>query len=292
MTRIETNRLIIRKFSLDDVTDFYEYAKVEGVGEQAGWKHHTSISESSIILQEFVNEEFEFAVVLKANNKVIGSIGLHEVKNDNNLKQKEIGYVISKDYWHQGIGSEATQAVIRYCFEELKLDLLWCCHFDYNEASKRLILKNGFRYQKTFEKDIEALDYKRHVVLAYTLDKKRYQYLYNGIIESNQILIKKDNNAFNVFLKKDNVWSGCFKVSEDKRIVIEDKFIDDINEKVLNDIWILFINSLVNNQQKDIIIKPSNEAKTIDIIKYLGFKNCSDNQDWYCLSSVDKNDKF
>ena len=50
MKTLQTARLIIRPFRMEDLNDLYEYAKVEGVGEKAGWKHHTSITESNIIL--------------------------------------------------------------------------------------------------------------------------------------------------------------------------------------------------------------------------------------------------
>ena len=37
---LETQRLILREFKENDLTDFYEYASVDGVGEMAGWSHH------------------------------------------------------------------------------------------------------------------------------------------------------------------------------------------------------------------------------------------------------------
>ena len=49
---IETNRLILRPFTMEDLSDFYEYASVEGVGEMAGWRHHGSIKESKKIFSK------------------------------------------------------------------------------------------------------------------------------------------------------------------------------------------------------------------------------------------------
>ena len=56
------------------------------------------------MLQSFISEKNVFAIVYKENNKVIGSLGLHESwANDESdyahLKIKEIGYVLSKAYW-------------------------------------------------------------------------------------------------------------------------------------------------------------------------------------------------
>ena len=51
---LETDRLILRAWKETDLTDFYEYAKVDGVGQMAGWSPHTSIQESKIILDMFL----------------------------------------------------------------------------------------------------------------------------------------------------------------------------------------------------------------------------------------------
>lgn len=55
--RIETERLILRPWQDSDLDDFYAYASVEGVGEMAGWSHHTSKEESRKILTMFQEEK-------------------------------------------------------------------------------------------------------------------------------------------------------------------------------------------------------------------------------------------
>ena len=70
---LETERLILRGWKIEDLSDFYEYAKVDGVGEMAGWPHHNNTEESLKILNNFINNDRTFAIVYKENNKVIGS---------------------------------------------------------------------------------------------------------------------------------------------------------------------------------------------------------------------------
>ena len=154
--RIETNRLVLRSWCDTDLNDFFEYASVEGVGEMAGWKHHKTIEESQNILQSFISEKDVFAVVYKENNKVIGSLGLHYswANQDDlytGLKTKEIGYVLSKDYWGQGLMPEAVGAVIDFCFNECVLDALTVGHFQSNGQSRRVIEKCGFSFVKQSE---------------------------------------------------------------------------------------------------------------------------------------------
>ena len=152
---IETERLILRPFEKTDLADFYEYASVPGVGEMAGWKHHESIEESKNILDMFINEDKTFAIVLKENNKVIGSLGVEKYGLEDKLTEfdgyygREIGYVLSKDYWGMGIMPEAVMAVINYLFNNLSLDFLTCGYYDFNDQSKRVQEKCGFKpYRK------------------------------------------------------------------------------------------------------------------------------------------------
>ena len=46
MPILETKRLILRPFKEEDLNDFYEYAKMDGVGQNAGWNPHLDIKES------------------------------------------------------------------------------------------------------------------------------------------------------------------------------------------------------------------------------------------------------
>lgn len=170
-TIIATDRLILRAWKETDLIDFFEYACVDGVGEMAGWKHHETIEESRRILHNFIAEKNVFAIVFKDNNKVIGSIGLHNswANNDpeyNNIKLKEIGYVLSKNYWGRGLIPEAVKEVIKFCFDKLDLDALTIGHFSTNMQSKRVIEKCGFKfvkqsefYAKQLQKNFDDLKY-------------------------------------------------------------------------------------------------------------------------------------
>ncbi len=147
--RIETDRMILRPWQDADLADFYEYASVPGVGEMAGWNHHQSLDESNSILHLFIREKKTLALELKETGKVIGSLGLEEMDPDpigDGKLGREIGYVLSKDYWGRGLMPEAVQAVIRYCFEVLGYDYLTCAHFKENSQSRRVIEKCGFSY--------------------------------------------------------------------------------------------------------------------------------------------------
>ena len=152
---LETERLILRPFRQEDLQDFYEYASVEGVGEMAGWRHHGSIEKSQEILDMFINEDKTFAIVLKENGKVIGSLGVEKYGMEEALTEfndylgREIGYVLSKEHWGKGLMPEAASAIIDYLFGSLDLDFLTCGYYDFNSQSKRVQEKCGFKpYRK------------------------------------------------------------------------------------------------------------------------------------------------
>lgn len=170
---LETDRLIIREWKESDLEDFYEYAKVDGVGQMAGWNPHKSIHESNIILNMFIQEKKTFALELKENYKVIGSIGLEVLScllNDEyeKLLGREIGYVLSKDYWGRGLMPEAVKRVIKYCFEEEEYDYLLCCHYVTNNQSRRVIEKSGFRFVETRMRS--SRNGEEHLSMYYVID--------------------------------------------------------------------------------------------------------------------------
>jgi ribosomal-protein-alanine N-acetyltransferase len=149
---LKTQRLILRPWKESDLEDFYEYAKVDGVGQMAGWLPHSSMEESKMILDRFIDGKKTFAIELAG--KVIGSVGVEQYNEANfpELREKQgraIGYVLSKDYWGRGIMPEAVQAVIQWLFKEAGLDFVLISHYEWNYQSKRVIQKCGGEPIKT-----------------------------------------------------------------------------------------------------------------------------------------------
>ena len=170
---LETDRLILREWNEADLADLFEYAKVDGVGQMAGWNPHTSIQESKAILEMFIQGKITFALELKENHKVIGSLGLETLSLSlgdeyENLAGREIGYVLSKDYWGKGLMPEAVNSVIQFCFEKENYDYLMCSHSVINSQSKKVIEKSGFRFVK--ENTQITRNGHEHISLYYVLD--------------------------------------------------------------------------------------------------------------------------
>ena len=151
---LKTQRLILRPWRQEDLDDFFEYARVDGVGQMAGWLPHESIETTQAILDNFINNKKTFA--LELDGKVIGSLGIELYKEEefpelDGLRGRSIGYVLSKDYWGQGLMPEAVKAVQKCLFEDAGFDFLVVSHYVWNGQSRRVIQKSGFQYLKTIQ---------------------------------------------------------------------------------------------------------------------------------------------
>ena len=202
---LKTNRLLLRPWRETDLQDFYNYTSVDGVGQMAGWTPHKDLAESRRILEHFIENKKTFA--LEYQGKVIGSIGIEEYNEEHypelaNISGREIGYVLSKDYWGQGLMPEAVKAVIKYLFDVVKLDFILVGHFDWNKQSARVIEKCGFRYIKTcsyetrygtMENSEESILYRSHYMDGFFFenDTELVQEVYRRFDENSRLTKSK-----------------------------------------------------------------------------------------------------
>jgi ribosomal-protein-alanine N-acetyltransferase len=114
----------------------------------AGWPPHKNKEESLAILERFIGGKRTFA--LELDGRVIGSLGIEKYNEEAfpelaGKKCREIGFVLSKEYWGRGLMAEAVCEVIRWLFEDVRLDIVLCGHFIWNRQSQRVQAKCGFR---------------------------------------------------------------------------------------------------------------------------------------------------
>jgi [ribosomal protein S5]-alanine N-acetyltransferase len=82
--------MILRPWKVEDLDDFFEYAKNPNIGPSAGWQPHDSKETSMKILQSFVEKDEVRAIEYKENGKVIGSLGAHTDERRNGVNGKMI----------------------------------------------------------------------------------------------------------------------------------------------------------------------------------------------------------
>jgi len=158
MPTLETERLLLRPWSLADLDDLYEYSHDPRVGLMAGWPAHIHKADAQSALEQYLSQEYHWAVVWKKGQKVIGAIKLNPEHNRGRYYAKAISFALSPAYWGQGIMTEAAKCVIAFAFEELKIDLLSAFHYAENHRSKRVLEKCGFQYEITLQKSVQRFD--------------------------------------------------------------------------------------------------------------------------------------
>jgi len=119
MNIIETERLIIRRFSPDDWKDLYEYLSKEQVVKYEPYGIYSEEDCKNEAYKRSTNEAF-WAVCLKSNKKLIGNIYFNQ-QEPKEFQNWEIGYVFNPEYYGNGYATESCKAIIDYGFKKLNV---------------------------------------------------------------------------------------------------------------------------------------------------------------------------
>lgn len=147
---LETQRLMLRPWRMEDAETLYELAKDEHVGPPCGWSPHESIEESKDVLRDILINGFTYAICLKETENVIGNIALMPYAESRYAKDKshaEIGFWLGYPYWGKGYMTEACTRVIQYGFDIQRLEVIWGAHQFDNAASMRVQEKCGLMFE-------------------------------------------------------------------------------------------------------------------------------------------------
>lgn len=150
---LDTPRLILRRAVDTDTFSMYQnWASDPLVTQFLTWPTHTSVDITHKVLQnwiaEYQNEQvYQWMIELKDLREPIGSIGVVALNENDGMA--EIGYCIGKQWWHQGITTEALSAVIDFLFREVGCLQIEARHDPRNMHSGAVMKKCGMRYSHT-----------------------------------------------------------------------------------------------------------------------------------------------
>lgn len=154
--RIETPRLILRQFTMNDTkAAFRNWESDEKVTEFLRWTAVDSISETESVMKEWVDNYsdksfYQWAIVPKDLNEPIGTISV--VDMDEKTNKVQIGYCIGRKWWKQGYTSEAFLGIIPFFFDEVKVQRIESQHDPHNPGSGKVMQKCGLMYEGTLRK--------------------------------------------------------------------------------------------------------------------------------------------
>jgi RimJ/RimL family protein N-acetyltransferase len=153
---LRTERLWLRPFTPADATDIHRYLSDRDVAGMTASVPHPYPDGAALAWIEKQaqaaarGESAVFAVTVKPHG-LIGTIGLHVEAAH---AKAELGYWIGKPHWGHGYATEASDAVVRYGFEELHLERIHARFMVSNPKSGRVLQKLGFKREGLLRRDL------------------------------------------------------------------------------------------------------------------------------------------
>ncbi|MDN3693727.1 GNAT family N-acetyltransferase [Chryseobacterium tructae] len=154
---IHTERLILRRFRLEDAEAFYHMMNDPEVNTYLPLLPFENVEEAEEYLvkhyiKTYENETgYRYAICLKTNDVPIGYINIaHHESND-------LGYGLSKKHWHKGVVTEACQALLVH-LRASNLLYITATHDIHNERSGNVMKKIGMKYCYSYEEQWQPKD--------------------------------------------------------------------------------------------------------------------------------------
>jgi ribosomal-protein-alanine N-acetyltransferase len=148
---IETDRLILRQFKLDDFKAVYEFGSNLEVQKYTGDSLIESLEAAKELIKNVWYQDYEkygygrWAVIYKTNNRLIGFAGLKYISD---IEETDIGFRFLPEYWGKGIATEASIPILEYGFEHFGLKKIIGTVMPDNIASCKVLEKIGLTFYK------------------------------------------------------------------------------------------------------------------------------------------------
>ncbi|MCX6352497.1 MAG: GNAT family N-acetyltransferase [Bacteroidetes bacterium] len=153
---LETDRLILRKFTKDDAAQLMFMRTDDRTMKYINKARPKTIDEVYALLTKIDgmidnNEGIAWGMVLKTDQSLIGHISFHRVVKEH--YRAEIGYMLHPYFWGIGLMSEAVTALVKFGFSSMKLHSIEAIINPENNASRQVLLKQGFTKEAYFKED-------------------------------------------------------------------------------------------------------------------------------------------
>ena len=148
---LETNRLILRKFEISDAEAmFNNWASDAEVAKYMRWNAHKNINETKEVLLNRIERysnlnTYHWAITLKSTDIPIGNIALMS-SNEYDMCA-EVAYCLGRQYWGQGIITEALIAVLKFGLIEVNFNRIEAYHAISNMTSGKVMQKAGMKFE-------------------------------------------------------------------------------------------------------------------------------------------------
>lgn len=154
---LRTERLVLRKFSEKDMNELYQILKDKTVNRFLPWFPVNSMEETKKFYEKRYaakyreSQAYAYAICLKEDDVPIGYIG---VETD---ESHDLGFGLRREWWNQGIVTEAGNAVIKLAKEE-GLPYITATHDRNNPGSGKVMQKLGMKYRYSYREQWQPKD--------------------------------------------------------------------------------------------------------------------------------------
>jgi ribosomal-protein-alanine N-acetyltransferase len=155
---IETDRLVLREITMDDLDWYFRHFSLPEVVEPMGFERLKDLDaareelEASILGEYKEGKGLRWGITLKGSTKLIGSCGYYRWEHDPH-RRIEIGYDLDPPYRRQGIMKEALAAIIDYGFDNMGVNRIALFVFSFNKPSIALARSLGFVREGTLREN-------------------------------------------------------------------------------------------------------------------------------------------
>lgn len=148
---LETERLIFREFTLDDLPQLIEQRSDPEVNKYLGGPERQNAEALATRIRFYMSCYASHGIgmcpmIWKETGEVIGTAGLQPLENTRDI---EVGYSLIKEFWGRGIGTEAARGWMEFGFRDKGLNRIVAVADLDNRASQRIMEKLGMTYEKT-----------------------------------------------------------------------------------------------------------------------------------------------
>jgi ribosomal-protein-alanine N-acetyltransferase len=157
--RLETPRLVLRELTADDALAVQEWAVDPEVYRYMEWGPNTLAQTQEFLRQvmaarlEQPRRTFELGFLLKATGRLVGAGGLRIRSAEH--RTADVGYVLRRDAWGQGLATEAARALVELGLRRLGMHRIWAtCHVE-NARSAHVLEKAGMRCEGRLRENMQ-----------------------------------------------------------------------------------------------------------------------------------------
>ncbi len=167
---IKTKRLMIQPYESSDLFDLYQMLSDKELTYPAGFKPVPTLEVCRLSLQYRIVSK-QYMKITTLDNQLIGEINFYKDETRKNPKAYEIGFILKKEYQHQGLMQETLMNFIPWFNKIIDIDILTTHLFSDNFKSENTLKALNFHYDGTIRHYKKMYDEKIFDCKEYTLTK-------------------------------------------------------------------------------------------------------------------------